>query len=257
MSSRTRVRSRRPVLHAVGQPSLRYYDPEGTERLVPVSKAGEIPFEDCRPARAIPSYAGQRHTPGTYWSACGDRHVPYESFLEAQWMKMLDHDPAVADFTSQPFTLEGADEHGRWSHTPDLFVRRADASVLILDVKNPLQAAKPKVVLQAARTEAACRLAGWDYRMVGEVDPQRWANVEWLAGYRRPLLGTAHLVQPLLALAARPVAIADLVSFQAAPELARPVVYHLLWHHELVCDLDQPLRDHTRVRAAHPAQEAA
>lgn len=247
MSTRTRPRTLRPLRYGAGTLCVRYYDADGTEHLVAAQNASAVDFASCTPARDIPSYVGQHHTPGLYWSASSDRHVAYESFLELKWMKLLDHDPHVALFTSQPFTLKGADAHGRWRHTLDLFVRRTDGSVLIVDVKNPLSLSKPSVIQQADRTAEACRRIGWDYQMVGDIAPQRWANIEWLAGYRRPLRSCAHLADPLLALADRPVAVGDLVSFQPAPELARPVVYHLLWHNRLACDLDQPLRDHTRV----------
>ncbi|MFJ4912894.1 hypothetical protein [Streptomyces sp. NPDC088726] len=40
------------------------------------------------------------------------------------------------------------------------------------------------------------------------------------------------------------------MSFQPVPELARAVVYHLMWHHRLAFDQTRPLRDHTHVRAA-------
>ncbi len=66
------------------------------------------------------------------------------------------------------------------------------------------------------------RELGWDYRMVGAVDAQRFANISWLAGYRRPLYAGADLADRLIALARRPVAIELLLSFMDEPELAFP-----------------------------------
>lgn len=40
------------------------------------------------------------------------------------------------------------------------------------------------------------------------------------------------------------------MSFQAVPELARAVVYHLMWHHQLVFDQSLALQDHTHVQTA-------
>ncbi len=249
-----RTRTLRPVTYAPDQLFVHYYDAQQTERLIPASQAATVRFEDCLPAREIPSYVGMRHTPGSYWAACCDTVLGYESYLEAKWMKLLDFDSQVAALAAQPFILEGVDAQGKWTHVPDLFVRRSDGSVLLLDVKNPQQLAKPRVVQQAQRTEKACQDLGWDYRMVGDPGPQLWATVEWLCGYRRPLNATADLVDPILALATRPIALGDLVGFRRDPEVARPVVYHLMWHHRLLFDTDRPLRDHTYVWAA-PASE--
>ncbi len=245
-----RTRTLRPITFAPAQLFVRYYDAAETERLIPASQAPLVRFEDCLPAREIPSYVGMRHTPGSYWAASCDVVLDYESFLEAQWMRLLDFDSKVAALAAQPFVFEGADAQGEWTHVPDLFVRRTDGTVLLLDVKNPEQLAKPRVVQQAQRTRQACQGLGWDYRMVGDPDPQLWATVEWLGGYRRPLHATASLVDPILALAAQPIAIEDLVDFPHDPEIARPVVYHLMWHHRLLFDTTHPLRDHTRVWAA-------
>ncbi|WP_344447323.1 TnsA-like heteromeric transposase endonuclease subunit, partial [Kitasatospora nipponensis] len=177
----------------------------GTEHLVPAADATTVPFEDCLPARDLPSYPGIRHTPGSYWAACCDAVLDYESYLESKWMRLLDFDHQVKALSAQPFLFEGADRSGKWRHTPDLFVRRTDGSALLLDVKNPLRIQTPRVLHQARRTASACELMGWDYQMVGEPDPQLWATVEWLGGYRRPLNATADLIGPLLDLATDPV----------------------------------------------------
>ncbi|MBY8841906.1 TnsA-like heteromeric transposase endonuclease subunit [Streptomyces sp. SP2-10] len=249
MTSRS-PRTLRPVRGARDRVHLRYLDADKRERRVAAADATEVCFEDTLPARTFSSYAGQWHTPGKYWAASTDRVLGYESFLESKWMKLLDFDADVAAFSAQPFLIEGVDEEGLWVHTPDLFVRRRDGSALVVDVKHDERIDAPAVVQQARRTEELCARIGWDYAMVGEPAPLRWATVSWLAGYRRPLGAGKPLADPLLQLAREPVAIGRLVSFQPAPELARSVVYHLLWHHQLVFDPTRPLRDHTAVRAA-------
>ncbi|MEV0259249.1 TnsA-like heteromeric transposase endonuclease subunit [Streptomyces sp. NPDC050732] len=251
-----RPRTLRPIRMASHRAHIHYLDPGGTERLIPASRAASVAFEDAQPAREIPSYAGQRHTPGHYWAATTDRMVGYESYLESKWMKLLDFDPAVHAFSAQPFTIEAQDAQGAWEHTPDLFVRRRDGSALLLDVKDDNRMGEPKVVHQARRTAELSQQLGWDYDMVGTPDPLRWATVSWLAGYRRPLRAGKALTSPLLQLAQHPVPIGELVSFQPVPELARAVVYHLMWHHQLTFDQTRPLRDHTRVQAA-PARRSA
>lgn len=244
----------RPVRHTPGQLFIHYYEADATERLLPADQAADVRFETCMASRDIPSYAGQKHTPGAYWAASSNTVVEYESFLEARWMKLLDFDATVACFAAQPFIFKGIDDEGDWTHYPDLFVRRTDGSALLLDVKNPEHMHKPKVQHQARRTAVACQRLGWDYQMVGDPDPQLWATVEWLAGYRRPLRAAAPFAQSLLFRAEHPLPIGELLSLWSEPQVQRAVTYHLMWHHRLLFDATQPLRDHTRVWAA-PAPE--
>lgn len=159
---------------------IRYADASGVERLADVEAAKGVDFENALPIRAIPSYAGQRHTPGTYWSASGDRHVRYESHLESRWLKIIDQAPDTAVFVSQAMELSGNDRDGSWRHVPDIWVRRVDGSVRLVDVKAAWLLDRPDVVRQRDRTALVCERLGWDYEMVGEPDKQIAANVEWL-----------------------------------------------------------------------------
>lgn len=228
---------------------MRYREADGAERMVPLSRVGELPFEDYLPVRSIPHYHGSRHTPGDYWSATTGQLVGYESWLESKWMTLLDFDPDIVAFVAQPLTFDGVDTDGTWEHTPDLFARRADGGVLLLDVKNPVAVDRLDVQHQAARTRAACDTLGWDYGLVTEPDPQLWSTVSWLAGFRRPLHAGREYLPRLLNLAQHPVPVGDLCSFTEIPELARPALFHLCWQQQLVFDLTQPLRESTPLQA--------
>ncbi|GAA1264567.1 TnsA-like heteromeric transposase endonuclease subunit [Saccharothrix xinjiangensis] len=248
-----------PRWHTMGtgtRTAVYYREPGGADQVIPLAQARDVAFEHCPPARVIPHYIGSRHTPGDYWSATTGRLVGYESWLESKWMTLLDFDPDVTAFVGQPLTFDGVDTDGPWTHTPDLFARRVDGSVLLLDVKNPGKLDHLDVQRQARRTRAACRELGWDYGLVGEPDPQLWATVSWLAGFRRPPHAGAEYLPQLLALAHKPVPIGDLCSFTEVPELARPVLFHLCWQQQIVFDLTEPLRESTpvRARADGPAQ---
>jgi hypothetical protein len=203
--------------------------------------------------RAPASHPGQRHTPGWYWSATTGDLLASESFLERQWLTLLDFDHRVVAMSTQPLELHGADGDGRWRHVPDVFTRRSDGSVRVVDVKNPTRLGRPEVVRQAARTGAACRVLGWEYAMVGAPPQQRYVNISWLAGYRRPLRAGLDVVEEILAGAAESVRLADLHQAAGSPELALPVVFHLLWHGRLVCDLDQPLLETSIVSTPIPS----
>lgn len=245
----TRPRRHAAAASVLRDARIRYLDEDGYEYLTPAAAVSTVEFERCRPAREIPSYAGQRHTPGRYWCATADDLLGYESYLEARWLRLVDFDPAIAAIATQPFEVSGKDADGVWRHVPDIYTRRADGHVEVVDVKNPLQLNKPRVVRQAERTRAVCEALGWGYRMVGEPPTQLSANVGWLAGFRRPLGPAAtRLVPSILAAATRSSTIGALAQTQDVPELARPAIYHLLWHHRLACDLKRPLRERTLIR---------
>ncbi|MGI5238709.1 TnsA-like heteromeric transposase endonuclease subunit [Dactylosporangium sp. CA-139066] len=233
---------------------VRYIDRDGREHLTPLDRVTAVPFEDGRMARRVPSYRGQRHTPGRYWSATTGQLLEYESYLESKWLTLLDFDPAVVGYSVQPLEFDGVDGRGAWRHVPDVFARRDDGSGWLLDVKDPNRLGSSKVTLQRQRTARVCARLGWDYQMVGEPLEQRWANVSWLSGYRRPPNLGAELMPRLVGLAGRPVTIGDLLGFMEYPDIARAVLFHLCWKQRIVFDLDAPLRESTLVVAGEVAQ---
>ncbi|MFI5761987.1 TnsA-like heteromeric transposase endonuclease subunit [Streptomyces sp. NPDC051563] len=244
-----------PAVRGFDLVRVRYVDAEGIERLVRLEEAAGVLFEDGRMVRAIPSYRDQGHMPGQYWVAKWGDFADYESVLESKWLMLLDFDPQVTAFVTQPLEFDAIDARGAWRHTPDVFARRRDGSVLLLDVKNPELRNDPKVLLQEERTRRVCERLGWDYAMVSEPSRQRWVNVDLLSSARRPLHLGADLVPRLLELAREPVEIGELMRFMEFPDLARGVLYHLMWHQRIVTDLDRPLRETTLVKTAAEASE--
>src|SRR5215472_6307045 len=79
--------------------------------------------------------AGQRHFPGWWWSATTGRHVGYESWLERDHAMMLDFDPQVTAFSSQPFWLWWTQAGKARRHAPDYFARLADGTGVVIDVR--------------------------------------------------------------------------------------------------------------------------
>jgi len=243
-----------PSVRDIDVVRVRYVDSEGVQHLVRLEEAADLPFENGRMVRDIPSHRDQGHMPGQYWVAKWGDFADYESVLESKWLTLLDFDPEVTAFVTQPLEFDAIDARGAWQHTPDVFVRHRDGSVLLLDVKNPELRDDPRVLLQEERTRRICERLGWDYTMVSEPSGQRWVNVDLLSSARRPLHLGADLVPRLLELAREPVEIGELVRFMEYPDLARGVLYHLMWHQRIVTDLDLPLRDTTLVKTAAEAR---
>ncbi|MGW4848511.1 TnsA-like heteromeric transposase endonuclease subunit [Nocardia brasiliensis] len=98
-------------------------------------------------------------------------------------------------------------------------------------------------------TRQACELIGWENRLLGMPDPVFTANLRWLAGYRHPRYFRAEVAQRLCAAFAEPVALVDGAEAVGDPIAVLPVLFHLIWCHQLSADLSLPLRAVTPVRA--------
>jgi hypothetical protein len=95
----------------------------------------DVRFELVTPARSFPSFKRQRNWPGLWWSATTGGHVGYESWLERDVAMMLDLDPEVVGFASQPFRLCWRDRARERGHVPDFFARLADGTGVVVDVR--------------------------------------------------------------------------------------------------------------------------
>ena len=71
----------------------------------PLGELWSTPFERAAPVRSFPSFRGQASFPGLYYAATMDAHVGFESWAERDVAMMLDFDPEVVGFSSQPFWL--------------------------------------------------------------------------------------------------------------------------------------------------------
>ncbi|MEU2130497.1 TnsA-like heteromeric transposase endonuclease subunit [Streptomyces sp. NPDC018352] len=218
-----------------------YIEPGGSELRRPLADVWAVRFEDSAPVRGFKSYKGQRHLPGLWWSATVGGHIGYESWLERDHVMLLDFDPTVVGVSSQPFWLFWASEKGKGvSHAPDYFVRRDDGSAVVIDCR-PADRRKARDWAKFEATQAACDQAGWEFRLVGAPEAIMVRNVRWLAGYRHP----RHRLEPV-AMVLRDVFAEPRPLVSGATEVGDlvsvlPVLFHLLWLHDLAVDVSVPL----------------
>ncbi|MFJ4843720.1 TnsA-like heteromeric transposase endonuclease subunit [Streptomyces sp. NPDC088746] len=218
-----------------------YVAPDGSESRRLLADAWAVRFEHVAPVRTFTSYRGQRNLPGLWWSATAGGHIGYESWLERDHVMLLDFDPAVVGISSQPFWLFWSSAKGKpVSHAPDYFARRDDGSAVVIDCRPAeRRRARDWVKFEAAKT--ACDQVGWEFRLLGAPDPVLVRNVRWLAGYRHP----RHRVEPvaswLLETFVEPMPLMDGVLAVGEPVAVLPVLFHLLWSHELAADTPVPL----------------
>ena len=223
---------------------------DGAERRVPLAEAARLPLEDGLPARAIVSRHGQRHLTGQWWSATDGRHVGFESWLERDHLMLLDFDPAVTAIASQPFWLSWTAADGKARrHAPDYFARRADGTGIVMDCRPEEMRGKPRDQEAFAAARQASEAAGWEYRLAGGCDPVLAANVRWLAGYRHPRHRVPEVAARLLDAASGPVPLMELAGLAGDPLAVLPVLFCLLWRHELEVGLLVPLHPEAGVRA--------
>ena len=101
---------------------IAYVDAESGERRLALIDAWSVAFEECMPVRGFPSYKGQRNHVGRWWTATTGSLVGYESWLERDWLMLLDFDPDVVGIAAQPFWLLWTTPEGKpCSHAPGLF----------------------------------------------------------------------------------------------------------------------------------------
>lgn len=225
---------------------VEFVEAGGVERRVPLALLAEVALEHGRPVRSFPSYRGQRNYPGLYWSATMGGHVGFESWVERDHLVGLDFDRAVTGIASQPFWLYWAQGGTARKHAPDFFARLADGSALVVDSR-PLDLIKERDAEGFAATGEACRLLGWRYAVWGDADPVGSANLRWLAGYRHPRCYDRVVAGALRDAFLFPRSLMSGAEQVGDPIAVLPVLYHLMWRHELVADLSLVLCDRTVV----------
>lgn len=220
---------------------------QGVEQRLELSRAWSVPFESCLPVRGFPSYKGQRHYVGRWWTATTGSLVGYESWLERDRLILLDFAPEVVGIASQPFWLFfTAAEGKRRSHVPDYFARLADGSALVLDCR-PADRVRSRDQVAFEATLAACATMGWRYRVVDAPPPPLIGNVRWLAGYRHPRHLLPEVAAALRVIFAEPRALLEGAETVGDPIAVLPVLFHLLWRQELHVELSVPLHTETVV----------
>jgi TnsA-like endonuclease N terminal len=162
---------------------------------------------------------------------------------------LMDFDPGIRAASSQPFWLRWHDEQGAARrHAPDFFARRQDGTGVVVDVR-PDDRIPDQDAEAFAVTATACELAGWEFRRVGEIDPVLRANVRWLSRYRHPRCLVPEIAAALLEVFDEGRGLFAGATLVGERLGVLPVLFHLMWHGQLVADLPGgPLGASTIVR---------
>ena len=151
------------------------------------SKISADRLKAASPWRTFRSYKGQRHFPGSYWSATMFDLVIYESRLELARLLYADFDRSVRSISAQPFLLEAQVGGQVRRHVPD-FLLVTDAGPVVVDVKPRQHLRKEKTAFTLAWCRCVVEDRGWEYEIWSEPPEAELANLRMLAGYRRKWL---------------------------------------------------------------------
>jgi hypothetical protein len=169
-----------------------------------------------------------------------DAHVGFESWLERDVAMMLDFDPDVVAFSSQPFWLRWVQDGRQRRHPPDYFARLTDGTGVVIDVR-PDDRIEPRDAEAFAATGRACQEVGWAFRRTAGPAVVLAANVRWLAGYRHRRCYRGDIARILTGVFAKPKPLMGGAREAGDPVAVLPVLYHLLWKQELAADLEVQL----------------
>lgn len=206
-------------------------------RREPLASAWNVAFERVAAVRGFGSYRGQRNWPGWWWFSRTGEHVGYESWAERDCLMALDADPEVVGVASQPMWLHWVSGSGQTKrHAPDFFVRRADGTGLLVDVR-PDSRVSAEDAAVFADTAVLAGQVGWDYRRVGCLDAVSAANLRWLAGYRHPRCARPVVMAALATAFVEPVPLGQGAAMAGDPVATLPVLFSMLWRGPLATDL--------------------
>lgn len=231
---------------------VRFISNEVREVESSLDEADPTEIAQSAPVRTPPSYAGQSHYPGLFWSATTESLVVYESRLELGWLWLADFDPSVVRIAAQPFELRGSDGGRARVRYPDFLWVGSDGRIGVVDVKPVSMLADHEVRAALAWTAEALRPRGWSYEVWHGEPATVLRNVRLIAVGRRPglikdevLTASATTCPPggttLQALERRVRAL----SLTTPP---RKVIFAALWQGRLVCRMDSPIDGQTWVK---------
>ena len=219
-----------------------------------LSSSWMLPFENALPIRRPAAYKGQHNFAGLWWCASNQRHVGFESWCERDQLMRLDFDPDVTGVASQPFRIFLRDALPQTSHVPGYFVRNADGSAIVIDVRPdaPLSSPLTRTYSRPRPHSASVR---WGYQRLGALPSVHAASLRWIAGYRHPRCSRDEITEPVLALlkATGPQSLRELASEIGDPICALPTIFHLMWRHQVITDLmTTPLHLESKLWMASP-----
>lgn len=186
---------------------------------------------------------------GVTTNKCGHL-VQFESEQERKLILLLERDPTVADYASQPETLQFRDAAGRQrTYTPDFKVWRTDGQIELHEVTVAARReARESLRERETNAQSICQQRGWRYLIHTEQtlpSGYEYVNLDFLAPFRSPVFALPGITTWWLSQLTVPERVHPrAVLVQAPADLAvgwlLNGLYHLLWHGHIQMDWQQP-----------------
>jgi hypothetical protein len=176
--------------------------------------------------------------------------IQFESEQEHKLILLLERDPTVADYASQPETLHFCDDNGQQrTYTPDFKVWRTDGQIELHEVTiEARRIARESLPRREAAAQSICQQRGWHYIVHTDATlPSgfEYANLGFLAVFRADTYANADMMSWWLGhLIGQEQVHPRSVLAQAGPDLATGSLlnnlYHLLWRGVIQMDWHRP-----------------
>ncbi len=190
---------------------------------------------------------------GTFPSLKLGRPVAYASSVERDFLFFLEFDPDIQYYQEQPFCMTGELPDGNvHRYTPDFLVSYAGGQQLV-ECKPASACDDPHTQQQCALGEAWAAAHDSTFRLVTDAELRaghKLSNLKVLWRYSRwPLVPETAATCLALVQAHANLTVAQLAAWQAPehPHHAIPLIYALLFHHQLCTDLAQSLTPDSRL----------
>ena len=184
--------------------------------------------------RRVWAHRKQFHAPGFFYFSSLKKHVYYESYLESQILLHLDFTGDIKALVEQPFLLS----HANQQHIPDFICEHKNGEITLVNVKPAEFINKPDNVADFALADAAALEAGWQHRVLTQLNSYYIDNLQWLSAYRDEPYQLDVLTEQILSSLNQPKSLADVIQSVGNPYLVKPVVFHLLWYQRLFTQLE-------------------
>lgn len=234
----------------IGPVDVEYRSAGGKPRVMPWNDIDPQAVAAGRPWREFAWHLGQRNYSGRYWCATEAKLVGYESLLELSRLMMADFELSAKRIASQPFQITAEIDGGRLTRIPDYLVL-TDQEPLVIDVTRRDRLEKPKFQRVFDLTRRIVESRGWSYELAHEPPRTEYANIRFLAGYRRPWLFDEKVVAQVRTLAegVAESTIGEIARGTSYPKWkALPALMHLLWRQDLTVDISERLSPNSMVR---------
>lgn len=213
---------------------------DGRLRDIDATQIRDLTLSRVSPVRMSKAYPGRKNYSGVYWARTTGRHHWFESLYEKTALTALDRDPSIVDIATQPFKVAWPSEHR--SHFPDILAKRADGSMLVVDVR-PRDRIKDRDREVFAMTCAWATPLGMDYRLFADLAKVQDWNLRLLAGYRYARWACPpDIVDSLAAHQGDVRALAEWLPLLEGTEIpAKGLLLAAIWHGALEVDLSMRL----------------